>query len=74
MRPIAGFWRGSSRIQSATISTVLLELEWEDRNQARMHMKNGDSPYGDTEDGLRYFLETAICARQSPGARAHMNS
>ncbi len=35
------------------------DYEWEVRNQARMHLKNGDAPYRNTEDGLRHFLETA---------------
>ncbi len=31
---------------------------WEVRNQARMHIKTGNSPYRDSEDGLRHFAET----------------
>ena len=52
---------------------VLAELspdyDWQVRNQARMHLKNGDEPYRDTEDGLRHFLETAtaIGARLNGG-------
>ena len=31
------------------------------RNQARMHRRNGDVPYQDTTDALRFWLETATC-------------
>jgi len=34
---------------------------WSVRNQARMHMRNGDSPYRSTEDALLFWLETATC-------------
>ena len=34
------------------------DLVWQARNQARMHKVNGDAPYVDTFDALRYWLET----------------
>lgn len=34
---------------------------WQVRNQARMHLRNGDPPYRDTNDALRYWLETPTC-------------
>lgn len=34
------------------------DVPWEVRNQARMHVRNGDPPYASTEDGLRHWLET----------------
>ena len=37
------------------------DLVWQVRNQARMHLRNGDPPYRDTEDALRYWLETPTC-------------
>jgi hypothetical protein len=36
-------------------------LPWSVRNQARMHVRNGDSPYGSTGDALRFWLETPTC-------------
>lgn len=36
-------------------------VPWQVRNQARMHLRNGDPPYRDTEDGIRNWLETATC-------------
>jgi hypothetical protein len=34
---------------------------WSVRNQARMHLRNGDPPYGSTENALRFWLETPTC-------------
>jgi hypothetical protein len=34
---------------------------WSVKNQARMHLRNGDEPYADTEDALRFWLETPTC-------------
>jgi len=36
-------------------------LPWSVRNQARMHIRNGDGPYGSTADALRFWLETPTC-------------
>ncbi len=36
-------------------------VEWEVRNQARMHYKNDDKPYVSTEDGIAHWVETATC-------------
>lgn len=38
---------------------MMPDVPWEVRNQARMHERNGDRPYRDTEDALRFYLETA---------------
>jgi hypothetical protein len=35
--------------------------EWEVRNQARMHHKNGFDPYTSTADGIAHWVETATC-------------
>lgn len=35
--------------------------EWEVRNQARMHTKNGFEPYNSTADGISHWVETATC-------------
>lgn len=36
-------------------------LPWSVRNQARMHIRNGDKPYSSTADALRFWLETPTC-------------
>jgi hypothetical protein len=49
-RRLADDWRG---------------IPWSVRNQARMHERNGDAPYRDSEDAIQYWPETAtaIAAR-----------
>lgn len=55
--------RGAER--DATIEQRLRDIDptlpWSVRNQARMHIRNGDAPYRSTEDALRYWLETPTC-------------
>lgn len=34
-------------------------IDWSVKNQARMHLKNGDEPYASSEDAMRYWPETA---------------
>jgi hypothetical protein len=34
-------------------------LQWSVKNQARMHARNGDSPYQSATDAMRYWPETA---------------
>ena len=34
-------------------------FDWSVKNQARMHLKNGDAPYNDCADALRHWPETA---------------
>lgn len=45
------------------LEAVLRELEptveWSVKNQARMHVQNGDEPYRSTTDAMRYWPETA---------------
>ena len=43
------------------LAAVMPGVPWSVRNQARMHLRNGDAPYADTEDALRYWLESATC-------------
>ncbi len=44
---------------------ALPDVPWSVHNQARMHERNGDAPYRDTEDAIRHWPETAtaIAAR-----------
>jgi hypothetical protein len=34
---------------------------WSAKNQARMHLRNGDRPYEGTVDAMHYWLETPTC-------------
>jgi hypothetical protein len=51
-----------SRERECTIEVALAEatpdVPWSVKNQARMHLRNGDAPYANTADALRYWLET----------------
>ncbi|MBK1869960.1 nucleotidyltransferase family protein [Aestuariivirga sp. YIM B02566] len=51
--------------REAEIEKRLQEIEpalpWSVRNQARMHIRNGDAPYASTADALRFWLETPTC-------------
>jgi hypothetical protein len=66
----------ASREREATIEAALREampeIPWSVRNQARMHRRNGDAPYADTADALRFWLETptAVAIRIAEGGRA----
>jgi uncharacterized protein len=44
-------------------------LNWSVKNQARMHLRNADQAYLDTNDALRFWLETptAVAARLEKG-------
>jgi len=41
-------------------------IDWSVKNQARMHVRNGDNPYTSATDAMRYWPETAtaIAARR----------
>ncbi|WP_226568941.1 nucleotidyltransferase family protein [Mangrovibacter yixingensis] len=41
------------------LSQQLPTLDWSVKNQARMHLRNGDNPYSSTENALLYWPETA---------------
>jgi len=53
----------------AGLAEQLPDVPWSVKNQARMHARNGDAPYRDTEDALRHWLETptAVAARLAAG-------
>ena len=51
------------------LATRIPGICWQVRNQTRMHLRNGDPAYRNTEDGLRHWPETAtaIAARLVEG-------
>lgn len=53
------------------LRAALPDCPWSVRNQARMHLGNGDRPYRDTGDAMAHWLETAtaVAVRQEPGGR-----
>lgn len=50
----------------ARLITVMPELNWQVRNQARMHERNGDKPYESVLDAMAYWpeKETAVAIRK----------
>lgn len=44
------------------LQAVMLDVPpWSVKNQARMHWRNGDPPYGSTENALHFWLEPPTC-------------
>ena len=50
----------------ARLSALMPELNWQVRNQAKMHLRNGDQPYLNSIDAMSYWpeKETAVAIRQ----------
>ena len=57
------FDRSERAAEDATLEARLAALDpgvrWSVKNQARMHRRNGDLPYGSAVDALRFWPETA---------------
>ena len=45
----------------AKLSVLLPDVPWEVRNQARMHTRNSDRPYRDTESAISHWVEIPTC-------------
>lgn len=41
------------------LRSAIPALDWSVKNQARMHLRNGDDPYRSTAEAMRYWPETA---------------
>jgi len=48
------------------------ELPWSVKNQARMHLRNGDAPYRDTNEAIAHWLETPTCIAARLGPSGHV--
>jgi len=50
----------------AKLKTMMPQVNWQVRNQANMHTRNGDLPYINSLDAMRYWpeYETAIAIRK----------
>lgn len=44
---------------------LLPDRPWSVRNQARMHVRNGDEEYQNTQDAISHWLETPTCVAVS---------
>jgi len=49
---------GPERDLEALLREIRDGLPWSVHNQARMHLRNGDAPYRDTDDAIAHWLET----------------
>ena len=54
----ADLGRARETAAEAALRQHLPDLPWSVKNQARMHLRNGDPPYLSTVDAMRYWLET----------------
>jgi hypothetical protein len=52
---------GEDERAEARALAILPEVPWEIRNQARMHLRNGDEPYTSALDAISRWPETATC-------------
>jgi hypothetical protein len=52
----------------------LVDAPWSVKNQARMHLHNGDQPYRSTMDAIGFWLETPTCVavRSLPNAKLEL--
>ena len=51
-------------------------LDWSVKNQARMHLRNGDDPYRSVAEAMRHWPETAtaVAIRLDPAGGVEINS
>jgi len=51
----------------AALRALDRSIDWSVKNQARMHLRNGDAPYGSVVEAMGYWPETAtaVAARQT---------
>ena len=43
------------------LRVLMPSVPWSVKNQARMHLRNGDEPYHNTEHAISFWLETPTC-------------
>jgi len=57
----------ADRAHEAALRAVEPSVVWSVKNQARMHRRNGDAPYGSAVDAMRHWPETAtaVAARRN---------
>lgn len=51
----------SERDIEAQLSALVPDVEWEVRNQARMHLRHGHQPYSSTSEGIAQWVEVPTC-------------
>jgi hypothetical protein len=65
-RDVDVLWFDATQAEAAADRTIEARLRladpsvsWSVKNQARMHRRNGDAPYGSVTDAMRFWPETA---------------
>lgn len=53
--------RQSERDIEKQLSALFPDVEWEVRNQARMHLRHGHQPYSSTSEGIAQWVEVPTC-------------
>jgi uncharacterized protein len=58
------------------LRAAMPELRWSVKNQARMHLRNGDMPYTSVADAMRHWPETAtaVAVRLVPSGLIEVNA
>lgn len=53
------------------LNEIMPQINWQVRNQAFMHIRNGDSPYASCLDAMSYWpeKETAVAMRELPSGQ-----
>jgi len=59
--------------QERRLARLMPGTPWSVKNQARMHLRNGDAPYACTEDALHYWLETPTAVAVTLDGRDRLN-
>ena len=59
------------RQHESALSRAMPDVPWSVRNQARMHLRNGDAPYRSVTDAMLHWAETAtsVAVRQDAAGR-----
>jgi hypothetical protein len=62
----------SEKRHEATLAARMPNVPWSVKNQARMHLVNGDAPYANSTDALARWPETATCIAVRLGQDNHL--
>ncbi|SFF87214.1 hypothetical protein SAMN05518801_102349 [Novosphingobium sp. CF614] len=64
----------TDRSIEARLRAEVPNIRWSVKNQARMHIDNGDAPYRSSEDAMRFWPETAtaVAARRTQDDRCEV--
>lgn len=62
----------ADRLIEAKLRALVPSVDWSVKNQARMHVRNGDAPYTSVVDAMRYWPETATAVAVRINCRDHL--